>query len=365
MDIAVVVNLRARRGSHKVARACREHLPDARVLASGSLDEAVGFARDLRQKPPSLLVSAGGDGTIVALINAMRKSVTSRPPAADAPVTDGAEARSATPNGGHVPRAAMLLDSPALGLLPLGTGNGWARVMGAPGWRTAVEQLGQLAEAGGPLPLRRFDLVEVCGTVAHFAGTGWDAEIIDDFHAQKTGFGVLPEKARQGLAGYFQGLFTRTIPRHLREPQVEVELTNTGRDAMTVDERGRPILLPGGEHGAVLYRGPASVCAAGTTAEWGFGFRAFPFAGLVPRRFCMRIYAGRALEAVSRMRALWSGAHPVPKMHTWLVDRCKAKFSRPVPFQVGGDRLGLRSEVDYTLASEQVDMLDWRRVGLA
>src|SRR6185312_12923890 len=97
--------------------------------------------------------------------------------------------------------------------------------------------------------LRRFDLVEVGGTVAPFAGTGWDAEIIDDFHAQKTGFGFLPARARNGLAG----------------------------------------------RGAVLYRGPTSVCAAATSAEWGFGFRAFPFAGLVPRRFNFRIYAGRAL----------------------------------------------------------------------
>ena len=109
----------------------------------------------------------------------------------------------------------------------------------------------------------------------------------------------------------------------------------------------------------MLYRGPTSVCAAATTAEWGFGFRAFPFAGLVPRRFCMRVYAGSALEATLRMRQLWRGAHPVAKMHTWLLTRCKATFSRPVPFQIGGDRMGARSEVEYALAREQVDVLDW------
>jgi diacylglycerol kinase family enzyme len=306
-------------------------------MVSGSLDEAMGFARDLQEKPPSLLVSAGGDGTAVTLLNAMRKEVA---------VHDGAS-------------------QPALGLIPLGTGNGWANVTGAPAWRKAVTRLGHLAERGGPLPLRRFDLVEVCGTVAPFAGTGWDAEIIDDFHAQKSGFGLLPERARNGLAGYLQGLFTRTIPRHLTEPQVEVELTNSGEDAMTVDERGLPVPLPFGRRGAVLYRGPMSVCAAGTTAEWGFGFRAFPFAGVVPRRFCMRVYAGRALEATMRMNKLWAGAHPVAKMHTWLLTSCKATFSRPVPFQIGGDRLGVQQEVEYRLAPEQVDVLDWRAVAAA
>jgi diacylglycerol kinase family enzyme len=349
VDIAVVVNLRARRGSHEVVRACRELLPGARVLASGSLDDAIDFARGLSERPPSLVVAAGGDGTVVTLINAMRDNVPARC------VTDV----MTTPPG--VPPT---LHAPALGLVPLGTGNGWARAMGAPRWRKAVARLGHLAESDGPLPLKRFDLIEVCGTVAHFAGTGWDAEMIDDFHAQQTG-GLLPERARMGLAGYVYGVFTRTIPRHLTEPQVEVELTNTGADAWTVDDDGRPIPLRGGEHGAVLYRGPASVCSAGTTPEWGFGFRAFPFAGLVPRRFCMRIYAGRALEATSRLRSLWTGAHPVPKMHTWLVDRCKATFSRPVPFQVGGDRLGKKTEVEYALSTEQVDVLDWRRMGSA
>ncbi len=344
MDIAVVVNLRARRGSKRVVDACREVLPDARVLVSQSLEDALGFARDLKSKPPSLLVSAGGDGTAVALLNAMR---------------DG------SPSGAHVGDAGVLLDSPAFGLLPLGTGNGWANVTGAPRWRTAVDRLGTLAQRGGPLPLRRFDLVEVGGTVAPFAGTGWDAELIDDFHAQKTGFGFLPERARKGLAGYLQGLFLRTIPRHLTQPQAEVEIVNTGADAMTVDDAGRPIPLPGGERGAVLFRGPMSVCGAATSAEWGFGFRAFPFAGIVPRRFCLRIYTGRALEATLRMGQLWKGKHPLEKMHTWLLTRCKATFSRPVPFQVGGDRLGMRQEIEYRLAPEQVDVLDWRAIGSA
>lgn len=338
MDIAVVVNLHARRGSHHVARTCREHLPEARVFASRSLDETVGFARDLRDKPPSLLVSAGGDGTIVALLNAMRTAE----PASDA---------SAIPA--------------AVGLLPLGTGNGWAGVMGAPRWRACLTQLGHLAERGGAFPVRRFDLIEVDGTVAHLAGTGWDAELIDDFHAQKTGPSLLPSRFRKGLAGYLHGLFTRTIPRNLIDPQVEVEIINTGADAFIVDEQGRAVPLPSGKHGAVLYRGPVGVCGAATTTEWGFGFRAFPFAGLMPRTFCARVYTGRAFEATLKMGALWRGAHPLPKTHNWLLTRCKMVFSRPVPFQIGGDRLGHRSEVEYNLAPEQVDMLDWRAMAEA
>jgi diacylglycerol kinase family enzyme len=332
VDIAVVVNLHARKGSAHVARACREQLPGARVLVSGSLDETVDFARELSKRPPSLVLSAGGDGTAVALLNAMHAS---------SEASDG---------------------DPALGILPLGTGNGWARATGAPRWRAAVDRIEALHRRRGPIPTLRFDLVESFGTVAHFAGTGWDAEIISDFHAQKEGFGVLPKRVRAGLTGYMNGLFTRTVPRHLRLEAAEVELVNTGDDALTVDEHGKPVPLRGGEHGKVLYRGPTTVCAAGTTPEWGFGFRAFPFAGLVQRRFCMRLYAGGAVEAVSRMGSLWKGKHPLTKMHTWLTTSTRATFSRPVPFQIGGDCLGERDVIDYNLAARTVDVLDWDRL---
>jgi hypothetical protein len=330
LDVDVVVNLQARRGSHAVAAKCRRELPGARVLSSRSFDETQQFAR--AASPDSLLVSAGGDGTALGLLNTLRRNVT------------------------------------RLGVLPLGTGNAWAHAMDAPGWRTAVETLGATLHRGDALPMRRFELVEVTApgspsTIAHFAGTGWDAEVIDDFHQQKTAFGVLPSFLRQGIAGYFQGLFLRTIPRHLRGgPLPEVEITNTGSDALGVDEHGKAYPLPGGENGKVLYRGPTNVCSAGTAQTWGFGFRAFPFAGLVPGRICLRIYAGGAGEATLNMRRLWRGEHPMPKMHTFLVDRCRAVFSRPVPFQAGGDRLGFKSEMEYALAREQVDLVDWRKL---
>jgi diacylglycerol kinase family enzyme len=334
VDIAVVVNLRARRGSERVVRACRERLPDARVMVSHDLDEARGIAKELSGEPPSLLVSAGGDGTAVTLLNALR---------------DG---ERETAGGFHA----------AFGLMPLGTGNAWANATGAPRWPAAIARLSRLSARGGSPPIRCFDLVEVDGTVAPFAGTGWDAEIIDDFQAQKTALGVLPPAARTGLAGYLNGLFSRTIPRSFGQPQVEVEIVNTGDDALTVDDRGRLVPMPRAGKGAVLYRGPTSVCGAATTAEWGFGFRAFPFAGIVPWRFCLRVYAGSVLEATLRMRQLWRGAHPLPNMHTWLLTACTATFSRPVPFQLGGDRMGMRTEIAYRIASERVDVLDWRAI---
>jgi Diacylglycerol kinase catalytic domain len=337
MDVDIVVNLRSRRGSRTVTQTLERELPDARILESSSIDDVAEF---LRGRDRSLIVSAGGDGTAVGLLNSMRAEGT-------APL--------------------------ALGLLPLGTGNAWAHATGAPPWSLAARRLGLHLREGTPVPVTRFGLIEVGfpegetgGGLAHFAGTGWDAEVIDDFHAQRESFGLLPATLRRGLSGYLNGVLTRTIPRHLfMRTLPEVEIENTGAPALTVDDDGNPVPIPDGGPGAVLYRGPATVCAAGTIETWGFGFRAFPFAGLVPGRFCLRVYAGGVGEATLSMRRLWKGAHPMPKMYNFLVNGVRARFSRPVPFQAGGDRLGHRRTVDYGLARETADLLDWRRVAAA
>lgn len=348
MDIAALVNVRARRGSEAVAQTLHHELPGARVCVSRSLEDAAEFAREIAEDPPELLLSAGGDGTAIALLNAMR-ALRSR--------------ESSRPAGSAPPSADEIADArrfaPALGVLPLGTGNGWAHVTGAHAWRRSLRELGSARRSGRPLKFRRFDLVETCGMLGHFAGTGWDAELIDDFHAQKEGLGVLPASMRKGLAGYLNGLVTRMVPRHLMRPRVEVEIENLGEDAMTIDAMGRPAKLRGGEHGKILYRGPTSVCAAGTSEEWGFGFRAFPFAGAVRGRICLRNYGKPAATALLASRRLWRGEHPLEGMSTWMVTRVRATFSRPVPFQIGGDRIGHRDVVEYGVAPLEVDLLDW------
>jgi diacylglycerol kinase family enzyme len=330
VNIDIVVNRHARRGSAAVAEACARALPEARVFLSSSTEESARFVRQHDSGRSSLLVSAGGDGTALGMVNARRTQVLT------------------------------------LGLLPLGTGNGWAGSSNAPRWREGVERLGLLHKSGQPAPLSRYRLVEIlgengAGLLAHFAGTGWDAEIINDFRAQKDGLGVLPRAWRRGVAGYLQGVFTRAVPRHLRSAAPEVEVTNLGSPALCVDDAGNAVPLAGGEAGQVIYRGPANVCGVGTQENWGFGFRAFPSARLRDDRFCLRVYGGSAAEAVVRMGRLWRG-EPVAKMHSFLVDRIRCTFSRPVPFQAGGDPLGERQEVEYRLATETVDVLDWARL---
>ncbi len=341
--IAVVVNASSRRGGGNVAQAARKALPNANILLSRTLDELDAFARELVSRPPELIVSAGGDGTAVATLNALRRAERKLRPTLDTSK-----------------RRAL---GPAMAVLKLGTGNGWARATGAPSLSGALGLLSELDRTGARAPVRRFDLVEVEGKVAHFTGTGWDAEIIDDFHEQKKTASLLPRARRDGLLGYLNGLLTITVPRNVKIPQAEVEIMNLGSEAMTVDAYGAPVGIHGAHAGEVLYRGPTSVCGIGTAPEWGFGFRAFPFAGLVEGRFNLRNYSGRAVEALARTPSLWRGVHPLVKMSSWLLNRARLTFSRKVPFQLGGDLLGHRDTIEYEIAPEYVHVVDWEALG--
>jgi diacylglycerol kinase family enzyme len=335
MRVVAVVNEKARRGGPVVARNLKQALPHAEVVLTRSLAELDDAAKSLAADPPDLVIGAGGDGTSVALLNAVRRAL---------------------PDGGSARRNLL-----RMGHLKLGTGNGWPNAVGAPSVARALELLRRAHELPS-VPLKRFDLIEVQGIVAHFAGTGWDAELIDDFHAQKTDRSMLPRRVRYGLAGYLNGLLTRAVPRNLKLPRVQVEIVNTGATALGVDARVRPFELPftaAEEESAVLYRGPVSVCAVGTTPQWGFHFKAFPHAGLVRGRFNLRMYVGTTAEALARVPLLWRGTHPLEKMHTWLLTGCEARFSRHVPFQVGGDLLGHFDKIRYAISNDTVDVLDW------
>lgn len=331
MSVAVVVNLNARRGSPRIAGLVRRLLPRARIAITSSLEDARRFLRDeLSASPPTLLLSGGGDGTATALINELR---------------------------------ALGLPLPMLGLLPLGTGNGLANVTRAPKPLEALRRVAALD--GATPPSREFALVDVEGRAAPFAGTGWDAQMVSDFREQ---LHALPEPlrvGRGGLRGYLHALFTRTIPRSLMHGSPRGRLINLGEDALTVDRDGRLVPLPGGHKGAVLYEGPINVGGAATTQEWGFGFRAFPFAQHAPGRLSVRVYGAHVLEATGNMLKLWRGEHPLANMHDFFLTRCRFEFEKPVPFQIGGDVIGERRTMELSLAETAVQLVDWSRLRAA
>jgi diacylglycerol kinase family enzyme len=328
MSTAVLINLRSRRGSQSLERTVRRFLPEAQLALTRSFEEAQRFLHGLTSGAGAeLVVSGGGDGTAIGVLNEFRRQ--------GAPL-------------------------PTIGLVPLGTGNGWARATGSPSFPRAMQRLA--SHGRRPFPTKRFSLVEVDGTLSPWAGTGWDAEIVADYQRVMH---ALPKKYAEwfgGFPGYMMSLFGFTIPRLMLMQQAHVRVVNTGAPALWIDPQGRALPVPNGGTGAVLYEGPASVCGASTTAEVGLGLRAFPFAHAVPGRMAVRVYAAPTLEGTWNIGKIWRGVHPIPKDHHWLLDGCRMEFDRPVNFEVGGDVTGKRTSVDFALARETVDVLDWTRV---
>jgi hypothetical protein len=278
---------------------------------------------------PRAVFAAGGDGTAVALVNALAKAAP-----ADQPL-------------------------PAVGVLPLGTGNGWAHALGAPKLDRCLRLV---AGEPGALPTRRYGLLEVEGMLAHFAGTGWDAMILDDYRRQlevSKGPGYTVAKS---VWGYLSATLLRTVPKVVVQGNPRLILENLGDEVYVVGPDRRPRLAEGLGRGSVLYDGPFGVASVGTCPEFGYHFKAFPFAERMPGFVNARVYDRHAAAAVGSIPMLWKGQHPMRGMHDWFSTHVRMTFSREVALQIGGDACGMRRTVEYRVSERSAPMVDWRRL---
>ena len=332
-EVAGWFNTRARRVTEPRVDAFRAALPDARVYAASTFEEAEAHAQELVNSPPRILFCGGGDGTVVALLNSLR--------------TQGATT------------------FPLIGLFKLGTGNGWPSAVGA---RRYEKELVGLTRLSLEPPRRQFQLCEVEGKLCQFAGVGWDATLLNDYRRnlearqQQLVAGGVASRLSKGLGGYLYSLFRITVPEEIgraREGRTQLTVENLGEPALTFDAKRQRVLVPASQ--ATLYAGPMSIGAAGIEPYWGSRFMAFPYAQAVPGRMNFRVYDRHVLEGVNNMFNLWGG-RALRGMHDWWVTGVRLRLSRPMPFQVGGDVMGTREVIDFTMARETVELIDWAAV---
>jgi len=138
-----------------------------------------------------------------------------------------------------------------------------------------------------------------------------------------------------------------------KEGHAHVVLDNLGPEVFGVVD-GKPVPLPGATQ---LHEGPISAGAASSVREWGYGLRAFPHAGLKPGFISVRIYQGHVLDALLNAAKIWRGLD-VEGMYDWFATEVRMRFSRPMPFQIGGDVVGERSRVRVRL-TEPIRIVDF------
>jgi diacylglycerol kinase family enzyme len=328
----ILVNANAKRGGRRIAVQIARALPNATVRLTRSIEEVEGWLRTVLASgaPIRCILSAGGDGSAVALLNALARVVPKGEP------------------------------FPPVGALPLGTGNAWAHALGARKLDTCVRAL---AKHDGAVPTRRYALFECDGVLTFFGGCGWDAQVLDDYRQQ-----VAQSPSRRvakSVWGYVTALFTRTVPKTILYGRPHVIIENLGDEVYVMDDGHRLKRLEGARRGTILYEGMASVAGAATCPEFGYGFRAFPFAERLLDQLNVRIYDQKTFTAIVDIPKLWRGQHPLRGMHDWFASEVRMTFSRPVPLQIAGEAIGTRQTVEFKKSDRHVDALDWRMLGLS
>ncbi len=329
---AILVNANAKRGGRRIAAQITRALPEVAVRRTKSEAEAIEWLRGLVQSPhpPDCFIAAGGDGTAMGLVNCLARVL---------------------------PKDAKL---PPIGVIPLGTGNAWANSVGAPKLARALEIIHR--NPASPLPLRSFGLIDVGGTLAHFAGAGWDAQILNDYKDQLTASKGPPRVFAKSVYGYLTAMLFRTAPKTILFGRPNVIIENLGDEVWTMTSDGKLVKMDGVSHGAVLYDGLASVAGVATCPEYGYRFRAFPWAERFLGMLNVRIYDRSAIGAIGDIPKLWRGEHPLRGMRDWFTSAVRMTFSRPMPLEVGGDAIGVHRTVEYRLSERKADILDWKHL---
>lgn len=322
----VVVNANAKRGGRRIAVQISRALPGAHVRLTRNAQEIEGWLRTI--KDPRCILAAGGDGSAIALLNALDRVVPN-----DVPF-------------------------PPIGALPLGTGNAWAHALGA---RKLDACIRALARHDGPVPTKRYGLLTCNGMLTFFAGCGWDAQVLNDFRLQVEA--SPSSRLAKSVWGYLSAMMLRTVPKQVLYGRPHVMIENLGGEVFTIAADREIVRLPGVTRGAILYEGMASVAGAATCPNFGYGVRAYPHAERMPGFMNVRVYDQKVNRAVVDIPKVWKGHHPLRGMNDWFATEVRMTFSRPMPLQIGGEAVGSVLTVEYKASDRVLNALDWRMVG--
>ena len=341
--IAVLLNGHPATVTDRVARRLERVIGADHIFRSRSLDEAEAYAREMLQRGYGTIVCGGGDGTLARAVNLVHRYV------------EEANAWRLERYRRFGERQPLLV-SPRFASLRLGTGNGLSGVIGS---RDPVKDLQTIVDFV-PGRVQRLPLIEMEGERFFFGGMGYDSQVLDDYYWLKArAKNPIMKALMQNVTGYLATVVARTVPRLIlgRADVLEARVVNRGR-AFFVDPR-RGDFVEEVEPGAVLFEGRAHFISAGTTPFFGYGFRVFPFARMMPGMMSLRAATVGPLAALSHLPSLWKGNYRnATRLHDFLVEDVTVELERPFPYQHSGDPQGLRDRMDLRIADEQLEIVD-------
>lgn len=357
--VAVVLNANAKRVTPRLRQRMEKELAGVDIFYSKSIEDAHTIARQVLERGYHTVLTGGGDGTFIQMINLLY-SLTQR--IAEAPADTRGELVSLdrARQRASQRRTWMPGDMPALGILRLGTGNAVASVVDAGDCVEDVQKIVSLYAADRNPTTKTIALMESERQVFPFAGLGWDGAVLNDYMGLKEwATGTWAQNLIKTGAGYVAAAFSRTIPRMLFESTPEVEI-RTLDDAWLMGPDGQRA-----KHfspGQVLYAGPANEVAFGTVPFFGCHFEMFPFAR-VTDAFQLRVLSAGIPEVVANLPLAWMGKYRSSGLMDFHARRIRIDASRPMPYEVGGDAQGDRECLEVGMSSYPLDMVDYHSPG--
>jgi diacylglycerol kinase family enzyme len=321
---AVLLNARAKGWRGSVHEAAQRYVPREDLFLTESFHQAERTVSKLLDADYDVIFTGGGDGTVVYLINKLEEHI----------------------RAGHVKRD----EAPLVGLLRLGTGNALATYLGSD---QIIRDLSAL-RSGSRLIVHEVNMVEGPEGLFPFAGFGWDADILNDYELLKaTVRDTTVEDYMTGLGGYALAIGTRTLPRLLNSPMIEVKVTNTGDVAKRINYEGETLREYG--LGEIMYEGPAHICGCASIPYWGFNVRMFPQADRWADLFQLRVYHGGVTEILGGLRSFWRGKVREASIFDAMVRSVHIELlGEPMPIQVSGDVSGVERQLEWQLAPHPV-----------
>ncbi|MBI4208088.1 MAG: hypothetical protein HY538_00075 [Deltaproteobacteria bacterium] len=334
-EIAVLLNERARRVGRRVKNYISKWIPKANLYISRTKEEAYAYFKEILDRRAMVLLSGGGDGTLVETLTMIKRYLEEK----------GEQFR-------------QYVHSLHLGILGLGTGNGWATAVGGTRGVKAIQRLLRR----GDYSIQKFHVIEAEGKWFHFSGLGWDAKILNDYMRFKEAIKIAWLRRRlEGFKGYMLTLFFRTIPSVLlRRRKVEVTIKNLGKRAYRIDPRTGEE-SPVCPEGSILYQGKVNVVGVSSVPYYGYKLKAFPFAQAKEGLINLRLSKAGVFKLMAHAGSVWRGTFRSPDLMDYLVEKVELSFSEPMPLQIGGDPQGYVQKIEYAVAPYQANVIDFNK----
>ena len=307
------------------------------VFVTRTIEQSDQSLDEIIERRYPLVLSGGGDGTAMRVIEQMRRKVARRNAA-----------------GGD-------FAVPKFGLLKLGTGNGWAGLLETPG---KVEPIWALRQSRAhELKFTPFNMIEAENRLFHFGGFGLDALVLNNYINLKNKFtsGFL-WKLANSMAGYLWATFAISAPQvMLRHFALHARIVNNSDDPVyRVGPDGALVELPL-KKGETIYDSRTLLIGFGTTTNYGFQLKVYPWACAKPGYMQLRTADTNVPQVIRNIRPIWTGHPGVPGLADWLVKDVIVESAESMPFQLGGDPEGYRERAHFKVSDFTVDMLDFRR----